>query len=456
MAEHQIKRGLDLPISGKPTQTVSEGNPVTQVAILGRDYPLMKPRFEVKVGDTVQRGQLLFDDRKADGVQFTAPAAGTVTAIHRGAKRAFQSLVIDLSDAEKRGEGEQVTFASYTGRTPEQISGDELRALLVESGLWTALRVRPQDRVPPTNIEPAAVFVTAIDTRPLAPSVSAALAGREEDFANGVKALSKLTAGETFVCVGRDGAPTVPSGDRIRTEVFSGPHPAGLPGTHIHTLRPVGRTRSVVHVGYQDVAAIGHLVTTGKLDVTRVVSLAGPGVREPRLLRTRIGASATELTDGNLGSGELRTVSGCVLHGHTAQDAIHGFLGRYDNALAVIEEDSERVFMGWLLPGMGKFSTLRAFASTWLPKKEMPFTTTTHGSHRAMVPIGSFERVMPLDVMPTFLLRSLLVGDVEKAEQLGALELAEEDLSLCSFVSTGKEDYGKALRNVLTDIWREG
>ena len=243
---------------------------------------------------------------------------------------------------------------------------------------------------------------------------------------------------------------------KIQVAEFDGKHPAGLVGTHIHALDPVSRTKTVWHIGAEDVAAVGHLFRTGTLDVTRVVALGGPAVKNPRLLKTRIGASIDTLTEGELTDGEIRTVAGPVIGGRTAMGDEHGYMGRYDDQVSVLTEYREREFLGWLKPGGNIFSTTRAFMSGFFPAKNYDFNTTTNGSHRAMVPIGMFERVMPLDIMPTFLLRSLVVDDLEQAEKLGALELVEEDLALCSFVSPGKEDFGVALRRNLTDIWKEG
>jgi Na+-transporting NADH:ubiquinone oxidoreductase subunit A len=457
MGNHAIRRGLDLPITGRPEQDLREGRAVTRVAVLGQDFPTMKPRMAVEVGARVKRGQLIFDDRKTPGVRFTAPGAGEVVAIHRGEKRTFQALVIELSSTEAAGTptaDEQVVFDGY--KAGGTYSGEELRALLVESGLWPALRVRPYEKSADPTGTPAALFVTATDSNPLAPSPAVALKGREEDFKKGLSALTSLLDGPVYLCVGDDWTLDCSSVGRVRTETFTGPHPSGLVGTHIHMLAPVHRDKRVWHIGYQDVAAVGHLLATGHLDVSRVVSLAGPAATTPRLVRTRLGASVPQLMEGEVATGEVRLVSGSVLYGQTAMDETTGFLGRFHNQVSALMEDRERVFLGWLAPGADKFSTLRAYLSRWLPQKDHALTTTTNGSHRAMVPIGMFERVMPLDVMPTFLLRSLIVGDIERSIELGALELAEEDLALCSFVSPGKEDYGKALRNVLTDIWREG
>ena len=461
MAEHVIKTGLTLPINGAPSAEISTGGEVTQVALVGHDYPTMKPRMAVQEGDRVKRGQLLFEDRKGKGIRFTAPAAGEVVAIHRGEKRKFLSLVIALNDAERQGAlsaDDHMPFASFTGQAPDTLSADQVRSLIAESGLWTALRQRPFDRVPSVDDTCAAVFVTATNTNPLAGSVSAIVAGQEEALRDGLRAVNTLSEGPTYLCVGPDWKVDTSGIEGVQTETFSGKHPAGLVGTHIHTLCPVGRKRTVWHIGVQDVIAIGHLVKTGKLNVDRIVAFGGPAVAEPRLLRTRVGASTDELTAGGLKSEivEPRVISGSVFFGHTAQGEELGYLNRFDTQISVLAEDRERKFFGWLAPGVNIFSTVGTFVSRWLPAKTFDFTTTTNGSHRAMVPIGMFERVMPLDIMPTFLLRSLVVGDVERAEELGCLELHEEDLALCSFVSPGKEDFGVALRNVLTDIWQEG
>jgi Na+-transporting NADH:ubiquinone oxidoreductase subunit A len=275
------------------------------------------------------------------------------------------------------------------------------------------------------------------------------------DFQAGVACLAKLTRGSTFVCVAPDSAVTVPTGGNVKVEVFDGPHPAGNAGTHIHFLCPVDLERTVWHIGYQDVAAIGRLFTTGRLDGTRVVSLAGPGVLQPRLLRTRLGAATAALTDGQIAPGRQRIVSGSVLDGRTAMGDVHGYLGRYHQQLSVLAEAGERELLGWIAPGADKFSVWGVVLGAWRRRGRLALTTTTNGGSRAMVPIGAFERVMPLDLMPTFLLRALLMKNDERAEALGCLELDEEDLALCTFVCPGKAEYGPLLRDALGRIEKE-
>ncbi len=455
MAAHRITKGLDLPIAGDPQQTLSPGPRLHRVALLGADYLGMKPRMEAKVGDKVKRGQMLFEDRKAPGVRFTAPAAGTVVAIHRGEKRAFVSLVIELADQD-----EQIDLPAYAavqGKSPDDLDADAVKALLLESGLWTAIRMRPFSKVPAPDGAPRALFVTAVDTNPHAPDVAVVLAGHEAEFTRGLQVLSKL-APKLFLC--KSSKLRVETGGikNLRVEDFDGVHPAGNVGTHIHKLEPVDRSRVVWHIGYQDVIAVGALFSTGRIDSRRVVSLAGPSVKQPRLLETRIGASIADLTAGELSAGENRVISGSVLSGRKAMGDEQGFLGRHHNQVSALPEGRQRELLGWLAPGAGKFSTIPVYLG-FLGKlfgKRFNFTTTTNGSPRAMVPIGMYERVMPLDIMPTFLLRSLIVGDTDRAVQLGALELDEEDLALCTFVDPGKTDFGVILRKNLSEIEKEG
>ena len=460
MGQHKIKKGLTLPITGAPGPGVVEGASSRHVAILGSDFIGMKPTMHVSVGDVVQRGQLLFDDKKTEGVRFTAPGSGKVVAVNRGARRAFQSLVIELDEDERsglEGKGAAVSFDAYSGKDPATFHRDQVQALLLESGLWTALRARPYGRVADPAQTPHSLFITAMNSNPLAAPVVAALEGREQDFQRGVQVVAKLTEGSVYLCKAPGDAIPTPTGvSNLSVEEFAGPHPAGTVGVHIHHLDPVDRNKVVWHLGYEDVAAIGHLFATGKLDLRRVVSIAGPAANEPKVVRTRLGASTDELLGDQQAGDEIRVISGSVFSGRQASGEVLGFIGRYDTQVSLIAEDSSRDFIGWLTPGGDKFSTVNVFLAKLFPGRKFPFTTSTQGSPRAMVPIGTYEKVMPMDILPTFLLRSLYVTDVEKAEELGCLELDEEDLALCTFVCPGKTDWGPKLREVLTILEKEG
>lgn len=459
MGLHRIKRGLRLPILGEPSQEIEAAESPRRVALLGADYVGMRPTLHVKAGDNVRRGQLLFEDKKGPGIRFTSPAAGTVSAVNRGDKRVFQSVVIELSRTEiegKTGSAEEVSYTAHTDKPVSGLTEQEVRDLLLESGLWTAMRARPLGRVANPTDKPHSIFVTAADSNPLAPNVTKVMAGKESLFQAGSSILAKLTDGPVFVCTDADTRVPLPDGDQFRHEQFTGPHPAGTVGLHIHTLDPVDRNKVVWHLGYQDVIAVGHLFETGRLLIDRVVALAGPSVQRPRLLRTRVGASIDNLVDGELTGGENRVISGSVLSGRKAMGESLGFLGRYVQQITVIREDAKREFLGWLAPGANKFSLVRTHLGSLIPGKKFSLTTTTNGSVRNIVPIGMFEKVMPLDLMPTQLLKSLLMRDVETAERLGCLELDEEDLALCTYVCPGKNEYGPFLRDVLTTIEKEG
>jgi Na+-transporting NADH:ubiquinone oxidoreductase subunit A len=459
MALHTIRKGLNLPIEGGPEQTVYEGAPVSHAGVLGEDYVGLKPTILAAVGDTVQRGQPLFEDKKNPGVICTAPAAGTVVAINRGDKRAFLSMVIKLNAREQQNEPNEsdfFPFENYEEKDPAGLSGGEVRTLLIESGLWTAFRTRPMSKVPAVDSEPAAIFITAMDSNPHAPSVEAIYAGNEGAFDSGLTCISKLREGKIYLCREPGSAVSADPHSGVQVEEFSGVHPAGTPGVHIHILEGVHREKTVWHIGIQDVIAIGQLFATGRLEPKRIVSLAGPAVVQPRMLSTRMGAGIDALTAGEIDAGENRIISGSVLSGRTANGEVVGYLGRYHQQIAALAEGREREFLGWLSPGADKFSTTNSFLAHFSPSKLFKFTTATNGSERPMVPIGMYERVMPMDILPTYLLRALLVGDLELAEKLGCLDLDEEDLALCTFVCPGKYDYAPHLRNVLTQIEREG
>lgn len=444
----KIKKGLDLPIEGAPNQQIQDGAAVTRVAVLGEEYVGMRPTMFVQVGDTVKKGQVLFEDKKNPGVKFTAPAAGSVVEINRGAKRVLQSVVIEISGDE------QLTFGKHDAAQLASLEREAVQTQLVESGLWSALRTRPYSKIPAVGSAPSSIFISVMDTNPLAADPTVIISERNDDFVNGLAVLSRLTDGKLFVNKA-PGANVNTGSVAVETNEFAGPHPAGLVGTHIHYLDAVGASKTVWHVGYQDVIAIGALFTTGEIDSARVVALAGPAAKNPRLVRTLSGACLTQLTDGEKAAGEVRVVSGSVLMG-THAIGVHAYLGRYHNQVSLLLEGREKELFGWLKPGANMHSVTRAYLSHLSPKKLFSMTTSTNGSDRSMVPIGNYERIMPLDILPTLLLRDMISGDTDGAQSLGCLELDEEDLALCTYVCPGKYNYGPILRECLTTIEKEG
>jgi len=445
-----IKEGLDLPITGGPKQIIEDGNSVNTVAILGTDYVGMKPTMLVSEGESVKLGQALFTDKKNPGVLFTSPGAGVVKTIHRGEKRALLSVVIELKGAAK------VSFDHYKESDLVNLTAEQVKENLVVSGLWTTLRTRPYGKTPAIDSTPSSIFVTAIDTRPLAADPAIIIRERSNDFNNGLTVLANLTAGKLYVCkaTGVD----MPVANVATVAEFSGPHPAGLPSTHIHFLDSVNINKFVWHLDYQAVIAIGALFTTGKLNVERIISLAGPTVKNPRLIRTRVGANTDDLIAGELlDDVESRVISGSVLYGHTAADW-SAFLGCYSNQVSALQEGRARELFGWIVPGKDKYSALNVYTSS-VDRKDnrlFPLTTDKNGSNRAIVPVGAYESVMPMDILATPLLKALVIGDSDQAQLLGCLELDEEDVSLFTFVDPGKHDFGPVLRANLTKIEKEG
>jgi len=441
----KIKKGLDIPIAGEPEKTIEDGAEVKAVAAVATDVSGIRPRMAVQVGDKVRLGQVLYHDKRNPEVPFTAPGAGEVIAINRGARRALQSVVIRLEgdDAE--------SFKSWDASQLETLDPQEVRGNLIASGLWTTLRTRPFSRIPAPGATPADIFVTAIDTNPLAIDPAFFIAQDPETFDNGLKVLSRIAECPIYLCTAPDSGISCPHPEQFHHVEFDGPHPAGLVGTHIHFLAPVGKTRTVWHLGYQHVMAFGRLFTTGRLPTERLITLCGPMALRPRVLRTRIGASTVDLLKGETAPGNLRVISGSALSGHRAAGPL-AYLSRYQTQLTVLEEYRNREFLAWMMPGANRYSLTRTFASSLLHRGRFNLTTTQNGSPRAMVSTGAFESIMPLDVLATPLLKALLVEDTDRAQELGCLELAEEDLALCSFVCNGKHDYGAYLRMNLTEI----
>lgn len=448
----QINRGLDIPLAGDPEQSVHPARPVTEVALCGPDYAGLKPRLQVQKGDKVGPLQPLFIDKRDPAVQFCAPGRGTVVAINRGARRVLQSVVVELEDSP----AEESVFEGMSQEQVYRSLREEIVERLLKSGLWTAFRTRPFSQVPNSASAPQAIFVTAIDTRPLAADPRVAIRAEAEAFSDGLHVLSRLTRGTVNLCTAPDWDIPVSDVDGLHVVEFSGPHPAGLPGTHIHYLHPASLERVVWHIGYQDVIAIGKLFSAGVISFQRIIALSGASVERPRLVTTRLGASIHDLMQEEVPQPESsRVISGSVLDGRTASDNF-AFLGRYHDQVSAIDEGGTRRFMGWtdILPH--RYSAARTFKRKSGQRSKIAIPTSQNGRYTGMVPMRAWEKVMPLDILPSPLFRALLVTDTEQAQALGCLELDEEDLSLCAFVCPAKIDYSLYLRLNLDQIQREG
>ncbi len=440
----QIKKGLDIPISGLPEQATRLGNPVRQVALVGDDYIGMKPTMLVAEGDKVICGQQLFTDKKNKGVIFTSPGCGKVIAINRGAKRKFESLIIELDSDES------VNFCK-PDTIPETQDPEVLRKLLIQSGLWPSFRTRPYGKTPTIDATPSSLFITAADSAPLAADPQIIISSYGHEYQTGLKALRQLLSVPIHYCTSKKDLQPFEELSDIDYWSFRGPHPSGLPSTHIHFIDPVHENKTVWHINYQDVIAIGHMLTTGTLMTERIVALAGPGVIQPTLIKTRIGASLVDLCRRELSLDDLRIISGSVLDGRESGGQT-AFLGRFHNQISVVVDSSGRSLFNWLMPGKDRFSIKPVFSSAFAKVRKFPMNTALWGGKRAIYPLGTYNEVMPLDIIATSLLQSISVGDTEKSKALGCLELIEEDMGLCSFVCPGKNEFGPVLRELLAAV----
>ena len=448
-----IKKGLDLPIGGKPQQTINDGPQVKHVALMGCDYVGLRPSMAVEVGQKVKKGEVLFEDKKTPGTRFTAPCAGTVKAVNRGLRRVFQSIVIEVDPNGEAVQFKKTAPEDLLGLSPKDVADE-----LVEAGMWPAFRTRPFDKTPQVGSLPHSLFVTAMDTNPLAADANVIIDADPEAFANGLRVLSRLGGFPVYVCKNEKSLP-VCDAPNVKEEVFVGPHPAGLAGTHIHYLDPVGEDKTVWYISYQDVIAIGHLFVEGEYYSQRVISIAGPMAVSPRLIRTVLGASVDELTQGEIVQTEnaVRKISGSVLYGYKSE-GVFAYLGRYHQQISLIEEGNKNEFFlkNWMGLGLARHSATPTVLSSVLKPAAFTFNTALNGGPRPILPIGAYEKVMCPDFEATMLIRAIDMNDVEQAKLLGILEFGEEDIALCTYVCPGKTDYAPLLRRSLDKIELEG
>jgi Na+-transporting NADH:ubiquinone oxidoreductase subunit A len=443
MATYTIKKGLNLPIAGSTSTTdCVQGAAAQQVALLPQEAWGIKVQMLVAAGDQVKVGSPLFCDRRDPDVIFTSPAAGTVAAVNRGARRAAQSVVIDVANFDEHAE-----MPSSDG------SRASLVATLAASGLWPNLRQRPFDKVALSSATPQAIFVTATDTNPLAVDPLHLVAGREADVQAGLKAMLTLSGGKVYF--NTDGANDWSAFlvEGVEQHAFKGPHPAGNAGVHINALHPVNLARNVWHVDVQNLADMGAYLNSGKVPTARKVAVVGPAASKSEIVETQRGASMDVFS--SYANSTVRFVSGSLLAGATANPGEEkGFLGRFAQQVSIVDDAPEREFINWMKPIGSRWSMSGTYLAKFVKKS---FTTDTdlNGGERAIVPIGSYEKVMPFDIMPTQLIKALASNDVTMAEKLGVLEIVEEDIALCQYVCPSKVDITDMLRTMLTLIEKE-
>jgi len=445
-----ISKGLDIPISGEVTDLQITKHVTKKVAVLGKDYHDLKPTMLVKVGDQVIKGQKLLEDKKIPGLFIVAPISGEVIEINRGERRAFESLVIETDNKE-----EEIVFIENLSSF--RTNQENVRNILIESGLWTNLKKRPFSKVPNIDENVDEMFISCLDTSPLCVDPEIFIKQNLDDFNKGIEILSLITSKYVHIS-SKIGSNLFVENGKVRLYEFNNMHPAGNVGTQIHYISPLGRNKSVWTINYQHVCQIGHMFNFGRLSFKKLVSVAGPQLKSPFVLETISGVDLIEILKDKLIEGTNRIISGSVLSGRNAAQN-ESFLGHFHNQISVLREveDVDRELFNWFRPDLKKHSFLPVFFTKFFEKiNPVNFTTSMNGADRAIVPIGVYEDVLPFNIMATQLLKSIVLRDTEEAQDLGILEFDEEDLSLATYVCPSKYDYGSILRENLKLIEDEG
>ena len=461
-----IRKGLDLPIAGQAELRLTDARDIDTYAIKPTDFVGLTPRLLVEEGTTVSKGDALFVDKQDERIRFTSPVDGRVKAIVRGEKRKLMEVVVEVDCNSEPTE-------QTASKLPQ--TADEIKAAMLQCGLWPMLRQRPFGTVANPDDMPKAIFVSAFDSAPLAPDYDFIMQGKEEALKKGLEALTKLTEGMVHVCF----RPNQHIAKQLKTEqlnncqlithYINGPHPSGNIGTQIAYIDPINKGEVVWTMNPQDVAVLGELVTTGIYRPEKVIAVAGPEIKSPHYYRIIAGACIDAIVANQIEDGSInhRIISGNVLSG--TQIAANGFVGAYDNMVTLLPEGDYYDFMGWLMPGFKKFSFSRTFLSGFMPKstfkplginlprfeKFWKFDTNTHGDERPLVFTGNFERVFPFDIYPTQLIKACIVGDIDLMENLGIYEVEPEDFALCEFIDTSKTDIQAIVREALEKLRKE-
>jgi Na+-transporting NADH:ubiquinone oxidoreductase subunit A len=443
----KLKKGLDIKIKGPAEKILAADVNPTLYGVKPIDFQSLTPKLDVKPGDMVLAGSPLFHDKNRPEVLFSSPVSGKVLSVNRGDRRKLLEIVV-----EKAGD----QFVDFGKCDPAALTREKIIQTLLKSGLWPAVRQRPYHIVANPVDVPKAIFISGFDTSPLAPDYNFIIENSSAtNFRNGIVALKKLTDGKiNLVLNGKEGSSELLSkASNVEISYFSGPHPAGNVGVHIHHLNPINKGEIVWVVNLQDVLAIGILFEEGIYNHDRIIALTGSEVLHPQYFKVRSGASITELVKSNVKEGNLRYISGNVLTGtHIQPD---GYLGYYDSQVTVIPEGDYYEFFGWVLPGLNKFSFSKTYASSLLPKKSYNLDTNFHGGERAFVMTGQYEKVVPMDIYPMQLLKAILAEDIDMMENLGIYEIAEEDFALCEFICASKVEIQSIVRKGIDLMIRE-
>ncbi|MGM0375166.1 MAG: Na(+)-translocating NADH-quinone reductase subunit A [Bacteroidota bacterium] len=443
----KIKKGLDIRLKGKAEKVFGKAQLPGLFAIKPTDFHGVVPKMVVKKkGEKVKAGSVLFFDKNQPDVKFVSPVSGELLDIIRGERRKILEVVIKAD-----GKDEMVEFGT---ESIKDLKREDIINRMLEAGAWPYIRQRPYDVIANPEDTPKGIYISGFDTAPLAPDYDFIMTGKENEFQAGIDVLKKL-CDNIHIGINDEAASKVFTKTKgVTLHRFSGPHPAGTVGIQLHHVMPVNKGEKVWTIQPQEVTSLGKLFLTGKPDFSRTIVVNGSEIKKPAYFQTRIGAKITPYIENNINTEEnVRLISGNVLTGTELND--DGFLGFYHSQITAIPEGDEYEFMGWAAPGFDKFSMSRTFFSWLQPKREYRLSANMHGGKRAIVVSGQYEAVLPMDILPEQLFKSILIEDIDKMEQLGIYEIAEEDIALCEFVCTSKMDLQKIVRDGINLMIKE-
>ena len=445
--EIRLKKGLNINLLGEADKVYASVKPTERYVVKPTDFHGLTPKLAVKVGDKVKAGTTLFFDKYNDKVNFSAPVSGEVIDILRGAKRKILEVVLKADEV--------IEYEHFISDTAKSISREQIIDTMLKAGIWPFVRQKPYDIVANPTDMPKAIFISAFNSAPLTIDNDFALYGMDELFQKGLDYITQLSSGKTHLNIdGNTNSSTVFTGAKgVVINKISGAHPSGNVGIQVHHIDPINKGEVVWYLQPQDVIAIARLFTEGKYDVSRIVALAGSQVKKPKYYRTIAGATIANLLSDNINEGDNRIISGDILTGQHID--INGTLGFYDTTMTVIEEGKEQEFLGWILPGLHKFSASKTFLSWLTPSEKYTLNANMHGEERAYVMTGEYEKVLPMDIFPAHLIKACMIEDIELMENLGIYEVSPEDFALCEFVCTSKIEVQTIIRNALELVRKE-
>ncbi|MFP4556773.1 MAG: Na(+)-translocating NADH-quinone reductase subunit A [Bacteroidales bacterium] len=438
---YKIRKGLNIPLKGEAEKVFTRAEQAESYAVKPIDFSGLTPKLSVKEGDKVKAGSPVYFDKHNPDILFTSPVSGEIHLVKRGERRKILEITIN-PDTEQQ-------YEDFGKDDPKSLTRDDVVAKMLKSGIWPVLKQRPYAIVANPADTPKSIHISAFDTAPLSPDLDFAVKDEAEAFQTGIDALSKLTSGKIHLNVNADFPPSsvFAKAKGVQLNHFTGPHPAGNVGIQIHHIDSINKGDIVWTINPQDVIILGRLFKKGIYDATKVIALAGSEVTKPRYFILKTGASIANIIQDNINNipEKLRFISGNVLTGKKIDK--NGYLGFYDNMISVIPEGDYYEFFGWAAPGFGKFSMSRAFFSWLMPGKKYRLDTNYHGGERAYVVTGQYEKVLPMDIYPVHLVKAILADDIDKMENLGIYEVAEEDFALCEYVCTSKTEVQAIIRN---------